>query len=230
MKVFSRLLASLLLTAVLSSCGAPMLHQTSAEGLTFTLYGKNRVEKIEVTRDKDSIGTYREKGVTLDMLTQLEDSTYGLRVTDLNFDSKPDMQLMVANTKSGPRFVTWLWDESKGEYVRHTRLSSLNDVGAIASLEVITAREYEYTVDPATSDTPEFYIEKNNFVLYRWIDGALTEVHRKELTYYEESDIYCYAIYEREEDGSMELTRESWINEESFDPDQYPLDATGYAA
>ena len=108
------------------------------------------------------------------------------------------------------------------------KLSALYDVGMIASLEVITAREYEHTIDPATDDTPEFDINKESFVLYRWQNGTLTAVHRKELTYYEESDIYCYAIFDLNEYGEWETTRESWVTDDRYDSKKYPMDASGY--
>ena len=155
-RLLTCLTAVLLLTASLSACGTPMLSQTTVEGFTYTLYGQSRVERIEVTRGNDRIGTYQQKGITFDLLAQLGDDSQGFRVTDLNFDRMPDMQLAVANTKAGVRYASYLWDASKEEYVLHPLLSSLQDLGMIASLEVLTAREYKYTVDPATSDSPEF--------------------------------------------------------------------------
>ena len=222
------LLATLLTAISLSSCGASMLSQTTVEEMTFILYGKDRVNRIEVKRGQERIGTYAQKGLPRDMLDAAGDDSYGFLVTDLNFDHKPDMQLAVARNKNGTRHAVYLWDENEGEYVYHEFLSTLQDVGMIASLEVITAREYAYHVDPATTDTPEFYSECNRFILYRWIDGQLTEVHRKEKTYYQESDIYCYMVYERTENGEMELIRESWITAERIDHDKYPLDASGF--
>ena len=227
-RILTCLAAMLLLTASLSACASPMLSQTTVEGFTYTLYGQGRVERIEVKRGEERIGTYAQKGITFDLLTQLGDDSRGFRVTDLNFDRLPDMQLAVANTPSGMRYATYLWDETSGEYVLDRELSALHDVGMIASLSVITAREYEYTIDPATSDSPEFYTERNSYVLYRRINGALTEVHRKDMTYYEESDIYCYAVYALDENGELELIRESWIDAEKIDHSKYPLDATGF--
>ena len=227
-RILTGLTAMLLLTASLSACGSPMLSQTTVEGFTYTLYGQGRVERIEVKRGEERVGSYAQKGITFDLLTQLGDDSQGFRVTDLNFDRLPDMQLAVANTPSGTRYASYLWDEAKGEYVQNKELSSLYDVGMIASLSVITAREYEYTVDPATSDAPEFYSERNSFVLYRWIDGKLTEVHRKDMTYYQESDIYCYAVSELDKSGELTLIRESWIDAEKIDHSKYPIDATGF--
>lgn len=223
-----RLLSAFLLLTILSSCGSPMLSQTTVEGFTYTLYGQNRVERIEVKRGEERIGTYAQKGITFDLLTKLGDDSQGFRVTDLNFDRMPDMQLAVASTESGIRYASYLWDEAKGEYVQNKELSALYDVGMIASLEVITAREYEHTIDPATDDTPEFDINKESFVLYRWQNGMLTAVHRKELTYYEESDIYCYAIFDLNEYGEWETTRESWVTDDRYDSKKYPMDASGY--
>lgn len=219
--------ALLLLLLALPSCGGKMLGQMTVEGLTFTLYGGNRVERIVVTRGEEQIGTYEQRGLTADMLAQLGDDSYGFYLTDFNFDRMPDMQLKVGYNGTAVQYACYLWDEESDAYVYHDRLSSLQNTGMIATEEIITATEYEYTVDPATADTPEMYIEKNAFVLYRWVDGELTEIHRKELTYYEESDIYCYTILDLNENGEWDTTRESWINAEKFDAEKYPLDASG---
>ena len=216
---------TLLLLLALPSCGAKMLSQMTVEGLTFTLYGKDRVERIEVTRGEEHIGTYTKKGLSRDVLATLNDDSYGFYLTDFNFDRMPDMRLKVSNNETAVQYACYLWDAERDTYVYHEKLSSLQNMGMVAVEEFITATEYQYTVDPATEDTPEMYIEKNAFVLYRWIDGELTEFHRKELTYYEESDIYCYAVLERNDSGEMEITRESWINAEKFDAEKYPLDA-----
>ena len=72
------------------------------------------------------------------------------------------------------------------------------------------------------------YIEREAFVLYRWIGGELTEVHRKEKTYYEESDIYCYTVYERDKNGEMKVIRESWIDADKIATAKCPMDATGF--
>ena len=222
------LLSLLLLTASLSACGMELLEQTTVGDFTFSIYGKDRVERIEVKRGEERIGSYVQKGLSREMLRSMGDDSYGLLFTDLNFDRTPDIMLTVANTKSGKQSAVYLWDEAAGEYVYPKLLSSLHGVGMIASLGVITAQEYEYTVDPAVGETPEFYTERQSYLLYRWIDGKLTEVYRKDLTYYEESDIYCYAVYERAESGEMDTVRESWINAEKMDPAEYPLDADGY--
>lgn len=219
------LTAALMLSVSLTSCMGKILHQTTVDGLTYTLHGaNNRVEQITVKRDGKRIGTFQKRG--LPAAESGED--YGFRLTDLNFDGKYDMQLAVAKSDAGPVYATYLWDGSADKYVYHAQLSALQDMGVIASLGVITARESTVTIDPATDDTPEFEIRMDAFVIYQWQDGKLVDVHRKELTYYEESDIYCYLILERDAQGEWETVRESWITDERFDAAKCPLDATGY--
>lgn len=227
-RAVGRSVALLLIALLLSSCGLPLLQEIEADGMTYALYGNGRVEQIEVRQDKKTIGTYQQKGLKENVLKPLGISDYGFRLADLNFDGKADMQLMTVKTEGAHRYATYIWDESRGEFAYHAALSALQNVTLIDSLQALSAWEYEYTIDPATSDTPEFYTESNHFVLYRWIDGRLTEVHRKEKTYYQESDIYCYAVYDRDENGEMELTRESWVDPEKMNDDKYPLDATGF--
>ena len=227
-RIAAALTAAILLAATLCACGMPELKQTTLGDLTYTLYGKTRVERITVTQNGKPVGTYKQKGMSATMLTDLAIDDYGFVLTDLNFDRKPDMRLAVAKKKAGMQYATYLWDEEQGEYVYHEALSALSDTGMIASLGVITAREYHYKVDPATDDTPELYIEKHSFVIYAWRDGVLTAIHRKELTYYEESDIYCYAILDLNDRGEWDTTRESWITADRFVSEKYPLDATGF--
>lgn len=227
-RILTCLTAALLLTASLSACGMPQLDRLVFEDMTYTLYGHGRVERIEVERDGRRIGSYAAKGMTDELLAKLDDNSHGFLLSDLNFDGNSDMLLKTASTKAGIRYTAFLWDDTKEEYISNTSLSSLADIGMIASLKVITAKEYAYTIDPAVGDTPEFFAERHSLVLYRWIDGKLTEVHRKDMTYYEESDIYCYAVYDLDGSGELELIRESWIDAEKIDHSKYPLDATGF--
>ena len=222
---FLSTLTALLLVASLSSCAGEELYQATLDELTYTLHGtSDRVEQITVTRDGKRIGTYQKRGLRAEEAGE----NYGFRLTDLNFDRKPDMQLLIAREEAGEIYATYLWDEESGKYVYNATLSGLQDPGMIASLEVLTARELSVTIDPATDDTPEFEICREAFVIYRWEGGKLIPVHRKELTYYEESDIYCYLIEERNEAGEWETVRESWITDDRYSPEKCPLDATGF--
>jgi hypothetical protein len=221
----STLTTALLLAGTLSSCTGKILHQTTVGDLTYTLHGTNdRVEQITVSRDGRRIGAFQKRGLP----GQISGDDYGFRLTDLNFDRHTDMQLLVAQAEAGDMYATYLWDAEAEKYVYHPQLSTLQDMGMIASLGVLTARESSVTIDPATDDTPEFEICRDAFILYRWEDNKLIPVHRKELTYYEESDIYCYLIEERNDRGEWETVRESWIAYERFDASKCPLDATGY--
>lgn len=223
--ILAAMTAAFTLASTLSSCSGKILYRATADELTYTLHGTNeRVEQITVTRDGKRIGSYQKRG----MRGATQDEHYGFRLTDLNFDRKTDMQLLIAREDAGDVFATYLWDENNGQYVYHSKLSTLQDMGMIASLGVITARECRIEIDPATDDTPEFEIRTEAFVIYRWHGNDLTPVYRKELTYYEESDIYCYLITELNEQGEWDTVRESWITADRFDPGQYPMDANGF--
>ena len=219
------LLATICLTAALSACAGEILHQETVDGLTYTLHGTSeRVEQITVTRDGKRIGAYQKRG--LQGIGQVEHC--GFRLIDLNFDGNADMQLLIARGDIGDVYATYLWNESDEKYVYHSTLSTMQDVGAIIALGAVTAREYKVEIDPATDDTPEFEIITESFVIYRWQGNNLTPIHRKDLTYYEESDIYCYFITEVNEGGEWETVRESWITAERFDPEKCPLNANGF--
>lgn len=223
----------LLLCSVLSlsSCKLPLLEQTTVGELTFSLYGNGRIERIAVHRGEEHIGTYTERGMSRDMLAALDDDSYGLILTELNFDGMPDMCIKNAKGSAGVRYAVYLWDAAQDGYVYHEALSALQGMGMLATEQAITAREFEHIIDPATGDTPEMYIEREAFVIYRWIDGVLTEVHRKEKTYYEENDIYCYAVYERDVNGETVTVRESWISPEDMaNGADCPMDETGYGS
>ena len=219
------LMAALMLAISLSSCVGNVIYQVTVDDFTYTLRGAaDRAEQITVTRDGKRVATYKKRG----MPGKESGENYGFRLIDLNFDDKSDMQLLIAREDGGDIYATYLWDEESEKYVYNATLSTLRDMGTIASLEAITAREFAITIDPATDDTPDFEIRRETFVIYLWQNGALTPVHRKELTYYEESDIYCYLIQERNDRGEWDIVRESWIAAERFDSEKCPLDATGF--
>lgn len=217
--------ATLMLTATLSSCTGKILHEATVDGLTYTLRGaSDRVEQITVTRDGRRIGSFQKRG-----LPGAEGgANYGFNLIDLNFDGMADMQLTVAQGEAGPIYASYLWDAETEKYVYHTKLSTLQGVEAIASLGILTSREHILTIDPATDDTPEFEIRTDAYIIYEWQNGKLVDVYRKKLTYYEESDIYCYLIEQRNATGEWDTVRESWIADERFDASKCPLDATGY--
>jgi hypothetical protein len=168
----STLTAALLLAGALSSCAGKILHQTTVGDLTYTLHGTNdRVEQITVSRDGRRIGAFQKRGLP----GQISGDDYGFRLTDLNFDRHTDMQLLVAQAEAGDMYATYLWDAEAEKYVYHPQLSTLQNMGMIASLGVLTARESSVTIDPATDDTPEFEICRDAFILYRCYDTLSTE-------------------------------------------------------
>ena len=218
-------LAVLMLVTSLSSCLGKVLYQVTVDDFTYTLRGsQDRAEQITVTRDGKRVAAYQKRGLPV----KESGEHYGFRLIDLNFDQKNDMQLLIAREDNGDIYATYLWDEESGKYVYSTALSALSGLDTIDSLEAITAREFEITIDPATDDTPDFEIRREAFVIYLWQNGKPVAVHRKELTYYEESDIYCYLIQERNEQGEWDVVRESWITADRFDSEKCPMDATGY--
>ena len=219
------LTAALMLSVTLTSCMGKILHQTTVDGLTYTLHGaNNRVEQITVTRDGKRVVSYQKRGIK----GELGGESYGFFVSDLNFDGHLDMFLLTGITGTIQHYACYLWSPEQDTYLFDATLSALGGMEIDNENQWLTARDYTLTIDPATDDTPEFEIRKDTFSIYRRQNGILTEVHRKELTYYEESDIYCYAVFEPDEQGEWESIRESWITADRYDRDKYPMDATGY--
>lgn len=219
------LLAVLLLTLSLPSCTGKVLYQVTVDDLTYTLRGVGEhVEQITVTRNGKRVGSYQKRGIK----GELGGESYGFFVSDLNFDGHLDMFLLTGITGTIQHYACYLWSPEQDTYLYDAPLSALGGMEIDNENQWLTARDYSLTVDPATDDTPEFEIRKDTFSIYRRQNGILTEVHRKELTYYEESDIYCYAVFEPDEQGEWESIRESWITADRFDRDKYPMDATGY--
>ena len=218
-------LAVILLVLSLPSCMGKMLYRVTVDDFTYTLRGVgDHVEQITVTRDGKRIGSYRKRGIK----GELGGESYGFFMSDLNFDGHPDMFLLTGFTGTIQHYACYLWSPEQDTYLYDAALSALGGMEIDSENQWLTARDYTLTIDPATDDTPEFEIRKDTFSVYRRQNGIMTEVHRKELTYYEESDIYCYAIFEPDEQGEWESIRESWITADRFDRDKYPMTAQGY--
>ncbi len=213
----SALLVMCLLAVSVCGCSGETLHTQTADGMTYTLYGGDRPEKLTVTKDGKTVFSVRKRGAPLTV--GAEDQS--LTLCDLDFDGDTDIRYLTGITEHARHYSCYLWD---GEtFVLHRGLSSLNNLEPDAESKELTSFQTELTIDPATQDTPAFDILLKRLTRYRWEDGEPVAFHRTELTFYEESDIYCYAIYELKEDGEWCPTRESWITAERFDEDLYPL-------
>lgn len=219
------LLTALLLILSLTSCAGEVLYQVTVDNLTYTLRGASEhVEQITVTRGGKRIGSYRKRGIK----GEIGGESYGFFVSDLNFDGHLDMFLLISISETVQHYACYLWSPEQDTYLYDASLSALGGLEIDSERQWLTARDYTLTIDPATDDTPEFDIRKDTFSIYRWQNGTLGEVHRKELTYYEESDIYCYTVWEMDTQGEWELLRESWVAAERYHREKYPMDATGY--
>lgn len=216
-RALSALSALCLLTAVLCACGGQALYTETVGDMTFTLYGGERAERLTVTRDGDKIFSVRKRGVP----GSVSGESFGLTLCDLDFDGDTDIRYLTGVTENALHYSCYLWD---GEtFVLHRELSKLDNLEADDHARELSSFETVLTVDPATTDTPAFDILLKRMTRYRWEDGNPVAFHRVELTFYEESDIYCYAIYDLNENGEWDTTRESWITAERFVEEHYPL-------
>ena len=137
---------------------------------------------------------------------------YGVSVVDIDADGLPDIISMSERTFDGDTYNCFRADGSGGFYLDET-LSAIRgihfgDNGEVSSLTRVR------TDLPSSPNEPKKYIFAVT-ITYLAPDtgknGRYTVVREEALTYYSETEIYCYAVSEPDESGDMETTSEKWI-------------------
>ena len=203
------LILCLSLTA-LTACGEPAEVLTHGDLEVAVYTDADGVAKtIKTYRDGKLLDTWRPRG-------QVSYAEAPIRFVDLNFDGYPDMRIL-ATTGKHLRYVNRIYSPDTGDFYTNTVLDMLQDPVVDSEAQLITAYYSKYTIEPAVGMSPEVYIDERGTKTCAWINNNLTVIARDCITYYSESDIYCVARWEMDDDGDMEAVEERWLMPDQFE-------------
>ena len=139
---------------------------------------------------------------------------------DINGDGHPDLFVPHSkDTNLNFRYAVFLWNNKASMF---TDIGVLND---LANIKVNTDQNtvsssmlIRTVIEEAKPNIPEIYTTEKIFTEYKIIDDVFVKYNEISLTYYSETDIYCYSIYEYDiETKTLECVEERWLSEEKAD-------------
>ncbi len=202
----------LLLVPVLASCHTEryeLLWHTELEGLTYSVRGTDgRARQLSVKRGGEVLWT---TSVKADQDLGNTNGRFGLTVTDLNFDGLPDLVIAIRAEEECIYSRCFLRDGDDVSFTENKALAALANVKADANLQAV----FGYTTTREEKDGAKTLHDRTT--KYVWHEGELVPEMYAAVTYYSETDMYCYsvALYDpaAEDYGSPS---EKWMTPEQY--------------
>ena len=187
-------------------------HEMQLEGFTLKLYGDlNDVRCIKVFE-----GKIRRATADISVDTSLLDQANSFipYLDDLNGDGHLDM--LVPHSKdadSQTRYAALIWDNSIEMFYKAEALSDIANIKTDPQNGTLKSSLSTYTVViPEQPNAPEIYEERRSLTEYRIIDSEYIPFREVALTYYSDTNMYCYSTYDyNEETKELTYTDEQWL-------------------
>ena len=190
-------------------------HEMQLNEYTLKFYGD--LEKTHILKVYE--GSIRRATVPLLVENEIFDEANKLMpyLEDVNGDGHPD--LFVPHSKDNNldfRYAIFIWDNNSSMFTDTGVLCDLANIDVDLNENTVTSKMLLRTVvAEAQPNLPEEYELQNVYTEYKLADGAFVEYRKLSLTYYSESDIYCYSIYEyNSETKELECFDEQWMDAE----------------
>ncbi len=217
-RIFTLVAIALLLLPALSACAMEqydLLYSVERNGYTYAVRGtSNRVKQVVVKQGEQLLFA---KKVKTDASVSSMDGTYGLAVADLNFDGRDDVMVATEVNGDAVAYQCFLWNEEKQSFVKDDSLTGLCNIRVDTELQAIFAFAHTYRIEPAYADAPESSISTDMTTKYVWEDGQLRPDVRASITFYSESNRYCYSVsYWDSEDQKLGDSDDNWLTPEEF--------------
>ncbi len=210
LRALSLALSLLLLLLALPSCASSEpLYSVTVGDRVYAVTGGAKPNRITVTQNGERVWSHR---VSVKRSVGDQNGTYGLVVSDLNFDGLVD--ITISTSKDGDVLTNLCFlQTADGAYEKHEALSKLCNVRANTTSPCVLTFSHTYSEDKAYTDAPAEYISSDIATSYIWKDGALMPYHRVALTYYSGHDIYCFSSSDYLEDfGEFYDSDDEWLS------------------
>lgn len=200
-----------LISALLGCSAEPARTLISSEGTVCRVYLDSRgaVRRLELSEQTEGSSTH-----VLRPDSSIRDSGESLVFIDADFDGRLDVRLVTRRVGGNTYYTTYIRGDAG--YYTVSALDALPSPVIDSATQTISSPYTRYTVEPATDDYPEVYISEAGTNSYAWQQGALRLVGRVSYTYYSESDIYCVATWQAQDDGTLDAVEEHWLDEEQY--------------
>lgn len=185
-RIFALLLGVLMLFSLLACASEKheLLYLCEADGRSFCARGENGEVKQIVVKARDDILFARD--VTVDSSVGTQNGTYGLTVTDLNFDGAADILLMQSISGESVFYRAWLWNVQKETYSLSESLSSLCNIKPIPERGAILA--FSHGQELRDNQLIQW---SDSATQYVWKSGELIPERQIQLTYYADVAAWC---------------------------------------
>ena len=144
---------------------------------------------------------------------------YGFSVCDLDFDGVKDIRVMTERSTEGNVYACYRASADGGFYL-DTVLSALRGPRWNYETGEAAVCVHEHTDFPSNPDEPPKYTDTVRVTYYApdaEKGGKFTLVREETLTYYSETEIYCFAVSVPDEDGELAITDEKWVLPDKLD-------------
>ncbi len=199
------LAALMVFSILLTSCAKYSVEEGSR---TYALSGTARKKHISVLENGEKIW---ETSVKTNRSVGKQDETYGMDVLDLNFDGFSDIKLIVDDNSDVRTEACYLWNPTTGTYEQSEVLSNLTTIGVVPAQKLVLSYVGK-KLDPVSMETVETVIS------YQWQGGGLIPYRKISITYYPNTDYYCYSVADYL-DGAFRFDEPSdqWLTPEQFE-------------
>ena len=190
-------------------------HEMQLSEYTLKFYGD--LEKTHILKVYE--GSIRRATLPISIENEIFDEANKLipYLDDVNGDGHPD--LFIPHSKDNNldfRYAIFTWDNESEMFTDTGVLGDLANIEVDLNENTITSKMLLRTgVTESQPNLTEEYELKNVYTEYKLADCAFVEYRKLSLTYYSESDIYCYSIYEyNSETKELEYFDEQWMDAE----------------
>ena len=217
-KTIVLLMILLMLLPLAVSCKAErfsLLYSIEANGVTYCVRGQgNRPKQILAKRGEEIL--WESKVSVARDLGDLG-GDYGLKILDLNFDSRPDV--MIPTTANGEcvSYACWLQNDDSTGYTYSEELSALCNLKIDTELLAVFGFS-QTSLKKTDKDGVDYMAPMDTTTKYVWREGKLLPQIRVSLTHYPPEERYCYAVsYYDEKDGEFNDPDDVWLTPEEYE-------------
>lgn len=214
---FAACVAAMLLTQ-LASCGVSGELLASAglsDGRTAHAYGGIYGVRTVVVTDAEGkqLCRLQIKSAISEPFTPDDGENYGFSAEDLDFDGIPDIRVMTVRSTAGNTYDCFRAADD-GSFYLDPVLSGLRGARWDHETKEVAVCVRTHTDLPTEPNEPPRYIDSVSVTYYAAADGGrFLQVREEALTYYSESEIYCFSVSlpDAEEEDGWAVTEERWI-------------------
>ena len=213
---FIAVLSAVLL--LLTACGVngELLSTLSLDGgRTARAYGSvTGVRTVQILdADGNEVARLSCRNKTTEPYRPDDGENYGFYVGDFDFDGIPDICVTTSRSTSG-NICDFFRADGNGGFYRDSVLSALRGVRFDAEKKEAYVTQRTHTELVSVPNAPPRYTDEVKITYYATNEAKKNRfgiVREEKLTYYSDTEIYCFAVSYPDDMGEMQVEEEKWI-------------------